>query len=208
MAIHPSAGGGFSPSSDYNPTGNWTWGTSTTKPTCDFTNATVKGVTTSGSSFVNATLTGATTIGAGATLTSPALVTPTLGAATATSVAVTGAGTVGYGTGAGGTITQITSSSTGVTINKPTGTIVTVALTTAAGAHEKFTVTNSFCAAATDVIVLSTTYAGGASHGTPVLQAVNVTAGTFDLIIANVDATNALNAAMTINFAILSAVAA
>lgn len=117
-------------------------------------------------------------------------------------------GGVGYAAGVGGTVTQITSSSTGVTLNKICGTIVTVALTTAAGAHELFTVTNSTCAAATDVILLSTTYVGGASHGTPVLQAVNVTAGTFDIVIANVDATNALNAAMTINFVVIPSVAA
>jgi hypothetical protein len=196
-ATNPQGGGAFSTSADCIPTGTW-----------DFTSATVLGISQTGGTFTNATLSGTTTIGAGATLTTPAL-----GAATATSVTATGAlkstGTtgVGYATGAGGTVTQITSSSTGVTLSKICGTIVTVALTTAAGAHEVFTVTNTLVAL-TDVIVLSTTYVGGGSHGTPVLCANHVTAGTFDIIIANVDAANALNAAMTINFAVVKAVAA
>lgn len=108
----------------------------------------------------------------------------------------------GYATGAGGTVTQITSSSTGVTLSKPCGTIVTVALTTAAAAIEQFTVTNTLVAA-TDVIAVSTTYNGA---GTPQVSVIHVTAGTFDIIIKNAHAANALNAAMTINFAIIKAV--
>jgi hypothetical protein len=58
---------------------------------------------------------------------------------------------VGYSTGAGGTVTQITSRTTGVTLNKITGAIT---LVSAAGsvAWQSFTVTNS-AVAATDTII-------------------------------------------------------
>jgi len=60
------------------------------------------------------------------------------------------AGAIGYGTGAGGAVTQLTSRTTGVTLNKPSGAIT---MFTAAGSATAatFTVTNSFVAA-TDTI--------------------------------------------------------
>lgn len=66
-----------------------------------------------------------------------------------TSIVSTGTGGVGYATGAGGTVTQATNRTTGVTINKTTGSIT---LVSAAGttAWQTFTVTNS-TVAATDV---------------------------------------------------------
>jgi len=93
------------------------------------------------------------------TSTSMVMVTPVLGAATGTSLAVTGAVTssgtagVGYATGAGGAVTQITSRTTGVTLNKTTGSIT---LVSAAGSPTlaSFTVTNS-TVAATDVIIIN-----------------------------------------------------
>lgn len=111
---------------------------------------------------------------------------------------------VGYATGAGGAVTQITSASTGVTLSKPCGQITTVALTTAAAAEEAFTVTNTLVAA-TDVVVLTTTYAGA---GTPIVYCKKVAAGSFDIGITNVHAANALDALMVINFAVIKAVAA
>ena len=111
---------------------------------------------------------------------------------------------VGYGTGAGGAVTQITSASTGVTLNKVTGQITTVALTTAAAAEEVFTVTNSNVAA-TDVVVVSTTYAGA---GTIAVSTKKTVAGAFDITIANLHASAALNAVVVINFAVIKAVAA
>lgn len=110
----------------------------------------------------------------------------------------------GYTAGQGGAVTQITSSSTGVTVNTLVGQITTVALTTAAAAEERFTVTNSSVAAA-DVIALSTTYAG---NGTPMLSVVAVAAGSFDVVVTNVHASAALNALMVINFAVIKGTAA
>lgn len=111
---------------------------------------------------------------------------------------------VGYGTGAGGAVTQITTASTGVTLNKVCGQITTVALTTAAAAEEVFTVTNS-AVAATDVVVVSTTYAGA---GTVLVTTKKVAAGAFDIVIANVHASAALDAVVVVNFAVIKAVAA
>lgn len=168
----------------------------------------------SGGAFIPSfdyTIPGAWTFTGQATLASPVLTTPSLGAATATSITATGAirstgatSGVGYSTGAGGAVTQITSAATGVTLSKVTGQITTVALTTAAAAEERFTVTNT-AVAATDVIALSTTYNGA---GTPMLSVVNVTAGAFDVVITNVHAANALNALMVINFVVIKGVAA
>jgi len=82
---------------------------------------------------------------------------------------------LGYGTGAGGTVTQSTSRTTGVTLNKPTGGIT---LFTAAGSATPttFTVTNSLVAT-TDTVVLSV------KSGTNVyLTAVTaVAAGSFNV---------------------------
>lgn len=109
---------------------------------------------------------------------------------------------VGYGTGAGGAVTQATSASTGVTLNTITGRITTVALTTAAGAEEEFTVTNS-AIAATDVVVVGTTYTGA---GTPAVIVKGIAAGSFVINIMNLHDANALNAAVGINFAIIKGV--
>lgn len=115
-----------------------------------------------------------------------------------------GDGAVGYNTGAGGAVTQITNAATGVTLSKLCGQLTTVALTTAAAAEEVFEVTNTLVAA-TDVIVLSTTYAGA---GTPLLSVKGVGAGVFTVVITNVHASAALDALMVINFAVVKAVAA
>lgn len=116
----------------------------------------------------------------------------------------TGGGGLGYATGAGGAVTQITSAATGVTLDKYCGQITTVALTTAAAAEESFTVTNSKVDA-NDVVVVSTTYAGA---GTPIVAVKGVGAGSFVIVITNLHAANALDALMVINFAVIKGVAA
>lgn len=99
---------------------------------------------------------------------------------------VTNAAGFGYGTGAGGTVTQATSKSTGVTLNTPTGKITMNGAALAANTTVSFTLTNSVIAA-TDVIVLnhSATGTGGAytlnaqcSAGSAVINVRNVTAGS------------------------------
>lgn len=66
---------------------------------------------------------------------------------------VKGAAGLGYGTGAGGTVTQATSRTTGVTINKPTGAI-TMFTAIGATAAASFVVTNSLVEVS-DVVHLS-----------------------------------------------------
>lgn len=110
---------------------------------------------------------------------------------------------LGYGTGAGGAVTQITTSATAVTLNKYCGQITTVALTTAGAAEEAFVVNNTKVDA-NDVIAVSTTYAGA---GKPIVSVTNVGANVFTLNITNVSA-SALDAVLVINFAVIKSVVA
>jgi len=93
------------------------------------------------------------------TSTGMVLTTPVIGAATGTSLTASGTivsiGTagIGYGAGAGGTVTQATSRTTGVTLNKTAGAITLVSAAGSATAAT-FAVTNS-TVAATDVIILN-----------------------------------------------------
>ena len=115
------------------------------------------------------------------TSTSMTLTTPVIGAATGTSLTATGTivstGTagVGYATGAGGSVTQGTSRTTGVTLNKTSGAIT---LYSAAGSATAatFTVTNS-TVAATDLIILNQ------KSGTDLydLMVTAVAAGSFNI---------------------------
>jgi hypothetical protein len=66
---------------------------------------------------------------------------------------VTNVAGLGYGTGAGGTVTQLTSRTTGVTLSKPTGAITMFSAAGSATAAT-FTVTNTLVAA-TDTIILN-----------------------------------------------------
>jgi hypothetical protein len=111
---------------------------------------------------------------------------------------------IGYATGAGGAVTQITSAATGVTLSKPCGQITTVALTTAAAAEEAFIVTNTLVDA-NDVIAVSTTYAGA---GTPAVTVKTVGAGVFTIVITNLHASAALDAVLVVNFVLIKSVAA
>ena len=110
---------------------------------------------------------------------------------------------IGYSTGAGGAVTQITNAATAVTLNTVCGQVTTVALTTAAAAEEAFVVNNS-TVDANDVVAVSTTYAGG---GKPIVFVTNVGAGVFTINISNVAAA-ALDAVLVINFAVIKSVAA
>ena len=101
---------------------------------------------------------------------------PTLTSLTATGTIVSnGTAGIGYGAGAGGTVTQITSRTTGVTLNKTTGSITLVSAAGSATAAT-FTVTNS-TVAATDVIILNQ------KSGTDLydLMVTAVAAGSFNI---------------------------
>ena len=114
-------------------------------------------------------------------------------------------GGIGYATGAGSTVTQITNRSTGVTINAICGAITTDATSLAAGSEAVFTVTNSAVAIG-DVIVLSAR--SGQTAGTSVPFVTAVAAGSFDITLSNIHASTADTGAMIINFAVIKAVSA
>jgi hypothetical protein len=107
-------------------------------------------------------------------------------------------GGIGYITGSGGAVTQITSVTTGVTLNKVTGQITTVALTLAAGASARFTVTNS-AINLTDIPVLSPVYGGA---GTLSVWPTNNLGGSFDIVLFNAHPSAALNSTAEINFGV------
>lgn len=110
--------------------------------------------------------------------------------------------TPGYVSGSGGSVTQATSASTGVTLSTKCGKITTVALTTAAAAEEAFVVTNTKVSTTSVVAVSITGYAGA---GTPLAFVKTVSSGAFTLALTNLHASDALNAAVSINFVVLEA---
>lgn len=108
---------------------------------------------------------------------------------------------LGYGTGAGGAVTQATSRTTGVTLNKVTGSIT---LVSAAGSATpfSFTVTNS-TVAATDTVIVSQ------KSGTDKYTTIAVTAvaaGSFQLTLANASGTTTEQPVF--NFCVIKGVAA
>ena len=113
----------------------------------------------------------------------------------------------GYAAGSGGTVTQITSRATGVTLNKICGTITTINTSLAAEASADFVVTNSAVAAG-DVVVLAVK-SGLVGVGT-IVSVAAVGAGSFTIRVhnGNVAAGTAETGAIVINFAVIKSVAA
>jgi hypothetical protein len=68
-------------------------------------------------------------------------------------VVVTSPASLGYSTGSGGTVTQATNKSTGVTLNKPTGVITMNNASLTANTNVSFVLTNSTIAAGDVVLV-------------------------------------------------------
>lgn len=107
----------------------------------------------------------------------------------------------GYTTGAGGAVTQATSKTTGVTINKLSGKITTSNTAMAAGAEAKFTVTNSQVSA-NDVPIVA--ICSGGTSGSYSVGVTAVASGSFDITMTNLS-TGSLSQALVINFAIIKA---
>ncbi|MDD5129592.1 MAG: hypothetical protein PHS66_00845 [Candidatus Omnitrophica bacterium] len=113
-----------------------------------------------------------------------------------------GSSGIGYATGAGGTVTQSTSKSTGVTINKPCGTITMNGAALAAATIVSFTVTNS-TVAANDVIVTQHNSVG--TIGAYTITANTPAAGSFQISVRN-NTAGSLSEAIVIRFAVIKAV--
>lgn len=107
---------------------------------------------------------------------------------------------LGYATGAGGTVTQITSRTTGVTLDKITGAITLVSAAGSAS-YQTFTVTNS-TVAATDVIIVNQ------KSGTDkyIILVTAVAAGSFNITFATTGGTTTEQPVF--NFAVIKGVAA
>jgi hypothetical protein len=108
-------------------------------------------------------------------------------------------GQLGYTTAAQGTVTQLTSKSTAVTLNKSAGQITLNNAALAGGAAATFTLTNSLIST-NDIIIVNvasggtaaayTTYVSSISNGSAILAIRNLTAGS-------------LSEAVVINFALI-----
>lgn len=109
---------------------------------------------------------------------------------------------VGYGTGTGGAVTQITSKATGVTLNKRCGQITMNNASLSAAAEVSFTLTNSVIAA-TDVVMIC--IGSGATAGAYNVQCDAVAAGSCRISIGNISS-GSLGEAIVLNFVVVKAV--
>ena len=140
---------------------------------------------------------------------SPVLTTPSLGTATATKITSTGdiiisaTGKLGYTTGSGGTVTQITSKSTGVTLNKTNGQITLNAAALAGDTTVSFTLSSTLIAAG-DVLILN--HISGGTAGSYLLNAQSA-AGSASINVRNIT-TGSLSEAIVIAFAVIKATTA
>jgi hypothetical protein len=112
-------------------------------------------------------------------------------------------GGIGYATGAGGTVTQATSKSTGVTLNKVCGEITMNAASLAANTAVTFTLTNSQIAAGDRIIV---NHASGGTFGAYIADA-RAAAGSATVMLRNLTA-GALAEAVVLGFTVIKGVTA
>ena len=107
---------------------------------------------------------------------------------------------IGYATGSGGSFTQLTSKSTPVTLNKPTGIIITSNAELTAGTSVSFTLNNTFIDA-NDIVILNWNY--GAYN----LKAFVENDNTCSILIHNFSGTH-YSEAITIRVAVIKAASA
>lgn len=88
-----------------------------------------------------------------------------------------------------------------VTINNASGIVTTASLTTAAGATQAITVNSTKIQAADAVLA---TVSPNGSTGTPVVANVTVTAGQAVVLLQNIHASVALNAAVKVMFLVVT----
>ena len=105
---------------------------------------------------------------------------------------------IGYAAAAQGAVTQATSKSTGVTLNKSAGQITLNAASLDAATNVTFTLTNSLLTAK-DVLILNVTNGTSASYNAFVSS---MAAGSATITLRNISA-GALAEAVVLNFAII-----
>jgi hypothetical protein len=105
---------------------------------------------------------------------------------------------IGYGTPAQGAVTQLTSKSTGVTLNASAGQITLNAASLAATTNVTFTLTNNLLSAK-DILLLNVTNGTSASYNAFVSS---MAAGSATITLRNISA-SPLAEAVVLNFAII-----
>jgi hypothetical protein len=121
----------------------------------------------------------------------------------ATGVVTSSGGGVGYATGAGGTVTQSSSRTTGVTLSKLCGNITMFSAAVAAQANSSFVLTNTLIAATDYVLVQHISATNGGAWTISTVAA----AGSCTIIVRNVS-TASITEATPLRFAIIKAVTA
>ena len=117
-------------------------------------------------------------------------------------VLVTSPAGLGYGTGAGGTVTQATSKSTSVTLNKPTGQITMNNAALLPTAFVTFQILNSLVTQ-NDTVITSAAYTGSTPNPYNYrTEMTHVQSGAFNIRVTNISA-GSLSDALVINFAII-----
>jgi hypothetical protein len=119
---------------------------------------------------------------------------------TAQLLVVGSGGSLGYGTGAGGNITQLTSKTTGVTLNTGAGSITMNNAALASNTSVTFLLTNSVIAATDSLIV--NVQAGAATVGSYTTQVSTLAAGSANVTVRNITA-GSLSEAVVLNFVVL-----
>lgn len=116
-------------------------------------------------------------------------------------VLVTSAAGLGYGTGSGGTVTQSTSKSTGVTLNKPTGLITMSNESLGANTNVSFLFTNSIIVGGDLVLV---NIFDNASLNTYQVCAENSRGGSVYIMLRNTSG-GALGEPVVLSYAVIKA---
>jgi len=103
-----------------------------------------------------------------------------------------------------GTVTQITTIATGVTLDAYSGVITTVSSTLAAVTTTGFVVTNAAVGAGSVVIANVVNYGGTyETNGIPVVTVDTIAEGSFTIKLSNAHASNALSGVLKIGFIVL-----
>jgi len=105
----------------------------------------------------------------------------------------------GYTTAAQGSVTQLTSKSTAVTLNKSAGRITLNNAALAAGAAATFTLNNNFIST-NDIVILN--ISGGATAAAYTVYVTSMAAGSADISLRNLSA-GSLSEAVIVNFALI-----
>jgi hypothetical protein len=110
---------------------------------------------------------------------------------------------IGYSAAAQGTVTQLTSKSTGVTLNKSAGRVTMHDAALAAGAAVSFVLTNSLISANDAMIVNVGSNTTGSLAGAYTVYVSYLAAGSALITLRNLTAATSYSEAVVINFAVI-----